>query len=105
MKHNKNPQPLLRMYLHDLRKKTNVSIHEVTNKLLLSKPYYYQIEQGKKGHRMDVVFLNDLASILKTDFKTLCDGELNYQLERRELGIRNDSRWVMHDELWDGRKD
>jgi len=92
-------RPHLRMYLYELRKNAKLSIYEVTNNMLLSKPYYYQIEQGIKGHRMDVVFLNDLANVLNTDFETLCKGELEYQKERRNLGIRRESRWVMDDEL------
>lgn len=92
-------RPHLRMYLYELRKEAKLSIYEVTNTLGLSKPYYYQIEQGLKGHKMDVVFLNDLATILKADFKVLCRGELEYQKERRRLGIRKDSRWVIEDEV------
>ena len=48
---------------------------------------------------MDVVFLNDLATVLKTDFETLGKGELEYQKERRSLGIRREGRWVMDDEI------
>lgn len=92
-------RPHLRMYLYHLRKAAGLSIYEITNSLLLSKPYYYQIEQGRKGHKMDVVFLNDLAMILGADLMTLCNGELEYQKERRSLGLRKDNRWVMDDEL------
>lgn len=92
-------RPHLRMYLYELRKEAKLTIYEITNNLGLSKPYYYQIEQGLKGHKMDVVFLNDLATILKADFKVLCRGELEYQKERRSLGIRKDSRWVIEDEI------
>jgi len=92
-------RPHLRLYLYELRKDAGLSIYEVTNSLMLSKPYYYQIEQGIKGHKMDVVFLNDIANVLKADFETLCKGELEYQRERRALGIRKDSRWVINDEL------
>lgn len=99
-KNSKQKQrPHLRMYLYHLRKNAGLSIYEVTNTLLLSKPYYYQIEQGTKGHKMDVVFLNDLANALGTDFEILCNGELEYQKERRSLGIRREGRWVMDDEL------
>lgn len=92
-------RPHLRLYLYKLRNKAGLSIYEVTNTLLLSKPYYYQIEQGLKGHRMDVIFLKDLAHVLKSDFKTLCEEELKYQKERRKLGLRHDARWVYDDEL------
>jgi len=92
-------RPHLRLYLYELRKQAGLSIYEVTNNLLLSKPYYYQIEQGLKGHKMDVVFLHDLAIVLQSDFETLCTGELLYQKERRNLGIRHDTRWVFPDEL------
>ena len=48
---------------------------------------------------MDVIFLNDLANLFKADFEFVCKCELAYQMERRNLGIRNDRRWVMTDEL------
>lgn len=87
------------MYLYDLRKEKGISIYEITNRLFLSKPYYYQIEQGLKGHKMDVIFLNDLATLLDVTFDVICKGELEYQKERRELGIRYETRWVIDDEL------
>lgn len=89
----------LRLYLFEFRKKAGLSIYEMTTKLLISKPYYYQIEQGIKGHRMDVILINDLANILKVDFQTLCQCELEYQLERRELGLRSEGRWVIDYEI------
>ena|GEM_PF-4527808 len=95
----KKQRPYLRMYLYTLRTAVGLSIYAVTRNLFLSKPYYYQIEQGVKGHKMDVIFLFDLARVLKTDFETLCKKELEYQRERRALGIRKDRRWVMEDEV------
>lgn len=98
-KQHQKQRPHLRLYLYELRKEAGLSIYEVTNSLLLSKPYYYQIEQGTKGHKMDVIFLYDLANLFKADFDVLCKCELKYQMERRDLGIRNDRRWVIADEL------
>jgi len=98
-KTKKKQRPHLRMYLYDLRKEKGISIYEITNRLFLSKPYYYQIEQGLKGHKMDVIFLNDLATLLDVTFDVICKGELEYQKERRELGIRYETRWVIDDEV------
>lgn len=89
----------LKVVSFEFRKKAGLSIYEMTTKLLISKPYYYQIEQGIKGHRMDVILINDLANILKVDFQTLCQCELEYQLERRELGLRSEGRWVIDYEI------
>lgn len=97
-------RPYLRMYLYNIRKEKGLSIYAVTNGLALSKPYYYQVEQGIKGHKMDVLFLNDLAVMLDVDFALLCRAELEYQKERRSLGIRKDKRLII-DELRDTRED
>lgn len=91
----KRKRPLLRMYLYNLREKAGLSINEITTALALSKPYYYQIEDGRKGHRMGVAFLNELAVALKVDFETVCQGELDYQKERRSLGLRHEQRLVL----------
>lgn len=48
---------------------------------------------------MDVILINDLSNILKVDFQMLCQCELEYQLERRALGLRNESRWVIDYEI------
>ena len=85
----------LRMYLYNLRKRLGLSIYQVTNKLILSNAYYYQIEQGTRGHKMDVVMLNDLATLFEVSLESLCREEFLYQLERRSKGLRCDRRWIL----------
>ena len=95
----KSNRPHLRMYLYLMRQEAGLTFDEITKALTLSKPYYYQLEQGRKGHRMDVVFLSHIADTLQVDFETLCQAELNYQKERRARGIRREQRWIVPDEL------
>ncbi len=87
----------MRMYLYNIRKEKGLSIYAVIEGLALSKPYYYQIEQGIRGHKMDVLFLNDLAVIFGIDFAFLCQAELDYQKQRRNLGIRKDKRLIIYE--------
>ncbi len=91
----KKQRPHLRLYLYHHRIKANLTIYRITERLALSKPYYYQIEQGTKGHKMDVVFLSDLASVLGVSFCKLCLEELEYQKERRQKGLRREGRIVL----------
>lgn len=97
-------RPYMRMYLYNIRKEKGLSIYAVIEGLALSKPYYYQIEQGIKGHKMDVLFLNDLAVVLGVDFSFLSQAELEYQKKRRSLGIRKDKRLIIY-ELYDECED
>lgn len=69
---------LHRMYLKNRRKEIFLSPFDVAMKLYVTESYYVQIENGKKGKRLPVSLLINLAKILNYDLKEIIELEKAY---------------------------
>jgi hypothetical protein len=64
--------PLPRFYLMDHRNKLGLSVEETSRLLNLSHFYYYQLESGRRGHKLPIPLALRLVRVLEIDaFKFL----------------------------------
>jgi transcriptional regulator with XRE-family HTH domain len=59
--------PLPRFYLTEHRLKLGLSVEEVSRALNLSHYYYYQLESGRRGHKLPIPLVLELVRVLEID--------------------------------------
>ncbi|MDR0979439.1 MAG: hypothetical protein LBL91_05950 [Lachnospiraceae bacterium] len=90
---------VFRYYLFHQRKKVlKLTINDICTRLEINESYYYDLEAGRSGHRMDILFMEDLANALETTLDFIISSEKAYQQERLKFGLRKRRRWSMFDE-------
>lgn len=66
-----------------MRMKLKISSEEMSRRLDVSKSYYYSIETGGRGHKMNVVLLSKIINVLNVDAKEFIEAEVQYQDKRK----------------------
>lgn len=67
-----------RLYLKNRRKDLDLQIYDVATDLFVTESYYAQVENGKKGKKLPVSLLINLAFILKYDLDEIVKLEKAY---------------------------
>jgi transcriptional regulator with XRE-family HTH domain len=77
--------PLPRFYLIESRYRAGLSVEEVSRKLNISHYYYYQIESGRRGHKLPIKTALDLIRVLDMDPIKFLESESEHVNKRLEI--------------------
>lgn len=77
--------PLPRFYLMEHRSKLGLSVEEVSRRLNRSHYYYYQLESGRRGHKLPIPLALELVRVLKIDAFRFLELESEHVRKHAEL--------------------
>lgn len=89
-RHEKPSYP--RVYLMLARDSLNISAEELSRRIDVSKGYYYNLENGHRGHKMTVVTFARIIECLGLDARNAIEEEVKYQKERDLLLSKKEKR-------------
>ena len=88
----------MRVYLVDLREKTNYSQQFVAEKIGVSRQYYQMIEAGRRQKKMDIILVSKLAQVLGVSMELIIRNE---QIVAPQLSDKMDNEIIL-EILWEG---
>ena len=77
--------PLPRFYLIEHRNRLGYSVEEVSRMLRLSHYYYYQLESGRRGHKLPIPLVLDLVRVLQIDAIKFLELESEHVRKQAEI--------------------